>query len=153
MTVADDHDRARNANAVDLWLLDLALTAVSFLLAYRLRVLLQFQDRTLMPFAVYVPALAVMLPAWALVLPAFRVYRPAGSPIEIAWRMAKAVAAAWILASAAQTVIVRMHLFVNWGSSSIILILTLFLNYLLLTSYRLLLLRKEATLAVQRRGS
>jgi hypothetical protein len=137
----DHRNRIRTA---DLWLLDLALTAVSFLVAYRLRALLPLETRTLMPFGVYVPLLAVMLPAWGLVLPAFRVYqnRPR---TELSWilQLAPPILVAWLVSAAAEILLIRSQLFENWGSSTLILAFILPINYFLLVSYRLLLLRRE----------
>ena len=54
---------------MNLWVLDLALTAVSFLLAYYTRNLFDVEGHTLMEFGVYLWILAIILPTWAILLP------------------------------------------------------------------------------------
>src|SRR5262245_51141426 len=94
-------DRGRTNRAVDLWLLDLALTVLSFYLAYRLRALFDVQGHTVMPVDVYLPLLLIILPVWAVVLPMFRVYSASmREPLDVVWRTTKAVAIAWLIVAA-----------------------------------------------------
>jgi hypothetical protein len=129
--------------AIDLWLLDLALTAASFFLAYGLRTLLLVSGRTVMPFTVYFPSLVLIVAVWALILPLFRVYSPnaAGSFGKLR-RLMAAVLAGWIVALIAETVLIRTAYVANWGSSKALLLFVLLIDSFLLISYRLLLFRR-----------
>jgi hypothetical protein len=128
----------RKQVAVNLWLLDLVLTTVSFFLAYRVRLLFQLQGHTVMPIEVYLPSLAIILPLWAIVLLLFRVYSDRDSqPRDQILRLAKAVILAWFIAAVTQLFIYRT------ASNRLILGLTLLINLFLLTSYRVLLLRRQ----------
>jgi len=143
--------QGKPGRALDLWLLDLALTAVSFFLAYEVRVEFDLSGHTVMPVQVYLPLLIVMVPVWAIVLPLSGVY--SRSTLEGTGgilRLAKAIAVAWLVTGAADVVIGRTQLFANRGSSRLILLLTLAINQLLLVSYRLLLMRRNRYEAILR---
>jgi len=133
-------DAEKTPRAIDLWILDLALTAVSFLLAYRARVLFSVPGRQILPFEAYAPSLAVIAPTWAIVLPLFGVYSKQPS----LRRLGAAVAAAWLAAIAAEFVLMKTEVFIYWTSSRVMQLFTLVINFCLLASYRLLLLRKES---------
>jgi hypothetical protein len=136
-------DSRRPVQAIDLWLLDLALTATSFFLAYGLRTRLEVSGRTFMPFEVYAPTLVLIVAVWAVILPAFRVYSPhAAGGFGQLRRLLGALLTGWIFALIAETVLVRSALVANWGSSKALLLLTLLINVFLLISYRLLLFRR-----------
>lgn len=127
----------------DLWLLDMALTAASFLVAYRMRVAVDLQAHTVMPLGVYLPTLFIMLPICAILFPLFHVYsRLTAEPLEALWRLAKAILAAMLATGVVDFIVTRMQLFTNHGSSRLLLVLTFAINGLLLVSYRLLLVRK-----------
>jgi len=126
---------------IDLWLLDLALSAASFLLAYRVRLLFELSGRTLMSFSVYAPTLVVLIPVWSIVLPVCGIY---SQKKHRHVRLALAVTAAWCITVAAETALISRQTFVYWGSSKLILVLMLAIDYGSLLSYRLLLERRDA---------
>ena len=79
----------------DLWLLDIALTALSFYLAYQVRAAVDLRGHAVMPLRVYLPTLFIMLPVSAILLPLFRVYSPlTADPFNVFWRLAKAIVVA-----------------------------------------------------------
>ncbi len=139
------HQRKR-IFAVNLWLLDLALTAASFFLAYRIRLLFELEGHLLMPVQVYLWLLAIILPTWAMLLPLFRVYSaPTSSRAEQVLRLSKAILCAWL-------VMATIQFFVNQDASSrSIVLLTLVINYILLISYRAVLfkIKKHSALDVR----
>ena len=129
---------------LDLWLLDMALTAVSFFLAYWVRVAFALAGHVVMPLQVYLPLLIIMIPVWGIVLPVFGVYsRSLRGAADRRWVLVKAIAAAWLITMAADLIIGRMQLLTNHGSSRLILMLSLVINELLLVSYRFLLIRRK----------
>jgi len=129
-------DQRKRIFAVNLWLTDLALTAVSFFLAYRLRLLFELKGHTVMPVQVYFWLLAIILPTWALLLPLFSVYsEPTLPPLTQIGRLSKAIGSAWL-------VMAVLNSFVNPDASNrIILLLSLIINYTLLVSYRVVLMK------------
>jgi len=129
-------DQRKRIFAVNLWLTDLALTTASFFLAYRLRLLLELKGHTLMPVQVYFWLLAIILPTWALLLPVFAVYSELTlPPLMQIGRLSKAIGSAWV-------VMAVLISFVNPDASNrIILLLTLVINYILLVSYRVVLMK------------
>lgn len=129
---------------LDLWLLDMALTAVSFFLAYGVRVAFGLAGHVVMPLQVYLPLLIIMIPVWGIVLPVFGVYsRSLRGAADRRWVLVKAIAAAWLITMAADLIIGRMQLLTNHGSSRLILMFSLVINELLLVSYRFLLIRRQ----------
>ena len=129
---------------LDLWLLDMALTAVSFFLAYWVRVAFALAGHVVMPLQVYLPLLIIMIPVWGIVLPVFGVYsRSLRGTADRRWVLVKAIAAAWLITMAADLIIGRMQLLTNHGSSRLILMFSLVINELLLVSYRFLLIRRK----------
>src|SRR5215831_9491343 len=127
-------DQRKRIFAVSLWLVDLLLTLISFFLAYRLRLLINVPDKTVMKIQVYLWLLFIMLPTWAVILPLFRVYsEPAMRPLDQIIRLTKGIVFAWLLA-------LTLQFLVNKDASSrLMLFLTLGINYCLLISYRLLM--------------
>jgi hypothetical protein len=134
----------KTSRALDLWLLDIALTAVSFFLAYEVRASIDLSGHTVMPWRVYLPTLWIVVPLWAIVLPLFGVYSQSttGGP-DLVWRLSKAIAVAGLTAGVADFIVNRMQLFPNYGSSRLILFFTFATNEFLLVSYRLLLIRRD----------
>src|SRR6185436_18449146 len=129
-------DQRKRIFAVSLWLLDLLLTMVSFFFAYRLRLLVSIPGYTVMSVQVYLWLLSVILPTWAVILPLFRVYsEPAMRPLDQIIRLTKGIVFAWVLGA------LLVFLVDKDASSRLMLLLTLGINYCLLISYRLLLLR------------
>jgi hypothetical protein len=130
---------------LDLWLLDLALTTVSFFTAYRVRIVFEFRGHTVMPLQVYLPLLLAILPIWAMVLPLFQVYsEQTGSALTTLWRLTKALASALIITVVAEWFLNRAHLpGAVGGSSRLILLFTVVIDYSLLAAYRVLLIRKQ----------
>jgi exopolysaccharide biosynthesis polyprenyl glycosylphosphotransferase len=132
--------------AVNLWICDLLLTTGSFFLAYGvrssdfveriLRLLFELEGHTVMPVEVYLWHLAILLPTWALLLPAFRVYsEPTLPPLTQIGRLTKAIAFAGLVMAAAIS-------FVRPESSNRFLVLfTLGIDYFLLVSYRVVLMK------------
>jgi exopolysaccharide biosynthesis polyprenyl glycosylphosphotransferase len=128
-------DQRKRIFAVSLWLLDLLLTMVSFFLAYRLRLLFRIPEHTVMNVQVYLWLLGIILPTWAIILPLFQVYsEPAMRPLDQILRLTKAIVFAWLIVAALQ-------FFTDDASSRLMIFFTLGINYCLLISYRVLLLK------------
>jgi exopolysaccharide biosynthesis polyprenyl glycosylphosphotransferase len=137
-------DQRKRIFAVNRWLLDLALTAASFFVAYRVRTSLDMvpyvsillEGHTVMPVRVYLWLLAVILPTWAALLPLFRVYSaPSQSVRNQILTLSKAIGFAWLVMAALQ-------FFINADESNrLIVLLTLIINYVLLVCYRVILFR------------
>jgi exopolysaccharide biosynthesis polyprenyl glycosylphosphotransferase len=134
-------DQRKRILAVSLWILDLALTAASFFLAYRVRLLFDLEGHTVLPVHVYLWLLAVILPTWAILLPAFKVYsQPTLQPLVMIRRLTKAIVVAWLTTAAIQ-------FFVNPDiPARLIIIFTLAINYALLVSYRVFFTRFQKAL-------
>src|SRR6516165_4350786 len=128
-------DQRKKIFAVNLWIFDLLLTTVSFFLAYIVRSLIELEGHTVMPVRVYLWLLAIILPTWALLLPLFGVYsEPTLAPLGQIARLSKAIIGAWVVLGASIS-------FVNpEASNRLILIFTLSINYILLVSYRVVLM-------------
>lgn len=129
-------DQRKRIFAFNVWLLDLVLTAASFLLAYRFRSLFELEGHTVMPVQIYLWLLAIILPTWAVLLPLFGVYSEPGlRPLYQVLRLSKAIGFAWL-------VMLAVQFFVNQDRSNrLIVLFTLVLNYLLLVSYRVILFK------------
>ena len=129
-------DQRKRIFAFNVWLFDLVLTAVSFLLAYRFRSLFELEGHTVMPVQVYLWLLAIILPTWAVLLPVFRVYSDPGlRPLHQILRLSKAIGFAWL-------VMLAVQFFVKQDQTNrLIVLFTLVLNYLLLVSYRVILFK------------
>jgi exopolysaccharide biosynthesis polyprenyl glycosylphosphotransferase len=129
-------DQRKRIFAVNLWLFDLALTTASFFLAYGFRLLFDLAGHTIMPVQVYLWLLAIILPTWAILLPLFGVYSaPALRPLTQIVHLSKAIGFAWLVMAALQ-------FFVNDDASNrFIVLFTLVINYILLVSYRVVLLK------------
>src|SRR5215471_7151612 len=129
-------DQRKRIFAVKIWILDLLLTTASFFLAYQFRSLLVLEDHTLMPVQVYLWLLAIILPTWAVLLPLFSVYsEPTLAPLSQIARLSKAIVWAWFIVAV-------LVLFLNPDRSNrFILVFTLAINYILLVSYRLVLMK------------
>ena len=129
-------DQRKRIFAVNLWVVDLGLTAASFFLAYGLRLQFEVEGHTLMGIQVYLRLLAMILPAWAILLPLFRVYsEPASGPVDQILRLTKGILVAWLAITALQ-------FFLKWDNTNrLIVVFTLVINYVLLVSYRVLLLK------------
>jgi exopolysaccharide biosynthesis polyprenyl glycosylphosphotransferase len=129
-------DQRKRIFAVNLWVFDLVLTTASFFLAYRFRSLFELEGHLVMPVQIYLWLLAIILPTWALLLPLFRVYsEPTLAPLNQIVRLSKGIVCAWLLMAA-------LISFVKPDQSNrVILILTLAINYILLVSYRVVLMK------------
>src|SRR5438034_936200 len=129
-------DQRKRIFAVNLWLTDLALTTVSFFLAYRFRSLFELKGHTVMPVQTYFWHLAIILPTWALLLPVFSVYsEPTLPSLNQIGRLSKAIGFAWLLVAV-------LISFVNPDASNRIIVLsTLVIKYILLVSYRVVLMK------------
>src|ERR1051326_54516 len=129
-------DQRKRIFAVNLWLTDLALTTVSFFVSYRFRLLFELKGHTVMPIQVYFWLLAIILPTWAFLLPLFAVYSELTlPPLAQIGRLSKAIGSAWL-------VMAVLISFVDPDASNrIILLLTLAINYILLVSYRVVLMK------------
>jgi exopolysaccharide biosynthesis polyprenyl glycosylphosphotransferase len=89
-----------------------------------------------MPVQIYLWLLAIILPTWALLLPLFRVYsEPTLAPLNQIARLSKAILCAWLLMAALIPFVKPVQ------SNRVILILTLAINYILLVSYRVVLMK------------
>jgi len=128
-------DQRKRIFAVNRWVVDLVLTTASFFLAYWIRSLIAVEDHTLMSIHVYLWLLAIILPTWASLLPLFGVYsEPTLAPLSQIARLSKAIIGAWVVLGASIS-------FVNpVESNRLILIFTLAINYILLVSYRVVLM-------------
>jgi exopolysaccharide biosynthesis polyprenyl glycosylphosphotransferase len=139
-------DQRKRIFAFNWRLVDLCLTAVSFLLAYYIRKLVYLEGHTVMELGVYLWLLAIILPTWAIVFPAFRVYsEPTGPTTSHIIRLSKAIAFAGL-------VIAAILSFIKSNETNRAMVpLTLAINYVLLVSYRLVLFRisKHAALDVR----
>ncbi len=129
-------DQRKRIFAVNLWLTDLALTTASFFLAYRFRLLFDLKGHTVMPIQVYFWLLSIILPTWALLLPIFSVYSELTlPPLTQIKRLSKAIGFAWL-------VVAVLISFVNPDASNrIVVLLMLVINYILLVSYRVVLMK------------
>src|SRR5262245_4023810 len=129
-------DQRKRIFAVNIWLMDLALTAASFFLAYGLRLQLDVEGHTVMAIRVYVWLLLVILPTWAILLPLFRVYSELTlPPLYQILRLTKAIAFAWLIMAS------TLYFLKQDSPARLIVFFTLVLNYVLLVSYRVALLR------------
>jgi len=132
-------DQRKRIFAVNLWLVDLALTTASFILAYCLRTFVDLQGYTVLPFREYLWLLAIILPVWALILPIFRVYTDLTSPpFDQIVRLTKGVFFAWLTLLATQFFLTNGDVF---SRHRLIAIFTLVINYFLLVAYRIVLIR------------
>ena len=129
-------DQRKRIFAFNVWLLDLVLTAASFLLAYRFRSLFELEGHTVMPVQIYLWLLAIILPTWAVLLPLFGVYSEPGlRPLYQILRLSKAIGFAWL-------VMLAVQFFVNQDQTNrLIVLFTLVINYLLLVSYRVIIFK------------
>ena len=127
-------DQRKRVFAFNVWLLDLLLTAASFLLAYQFRSLFELEGHKVMPVQIYLWLLAIILPTWAVLLPAFGVYsEPVLRPLHQILRLSKAIGFAWL-------VMLAVQFFINQDQTNrLIVLFTLVINYLLLVSYRIIL--------------
>src|SRR5262245_31880047 len=129
-------DQRKRIFAFNVWLFDLLLTAASFLLAYRFRLLFELAGHTVMPVQIYLWLLAIILPTWAILLPLFGVYSELSlPPLGHIIRLSKAIGFAWLVMAALQFFIK------DDASNRFIVLFTLVINYILLVTYRLILLR------------
>jgi len=129
-------DQRKRIFAVSRWLFDLVLTIASFFLAYLLRLQFDFPGHKVMDIQVYLWLLFIILPTWATMLPLFRVYSdPAMRPIDQILRLTKAIVFAWL-------VVATLQFYTDpTASSRLMIFFTLGINYFLLISYRVLLLK------------
>ncbi|HME99215.1 MAG TPA: sugar transferase [Terriglobia bacterium] len=139
-------DQRKRIFAVNLWICDLCLTTASFFLAYGFRssdmverVLGSFFElggHPVMPARVYLWHLAIILPTWAVLLPLFRVYsEPTLPPLTQIGRLSKAIGFAGLVMAAAIS-FVRPD-----ASNRLIVGFTLVIDYILLISYRVVLMK------------
>src|SRR5262245_33625863 len=129
-------DQRKRIFAVNLWLLDLILTTVSFFIAYGLRLPIELEGHTVMPVSVYVRLLLIILPTWAILLPLFRVYSELTlPPLHQILRLSKAIVFAWLILAA------TLYFIKPDAPARAIIFFTLIVNYILLVSYRVVLLR------------
>ncbi len=129
-------DQRKRIFAVTLWLSDLALTTASFFLAYQFRLLFELEGHTVMPVRIYLSLLAIILPTWAVLLPMFRVYSELTlPPLGQMLRLTKAIGFAGLVMAAAIS-------FMNPGASNrFVVVFTLVIDYILLVSYRIVLMK------------
>src|SRR5215831_5703751 len=139
-------DQRKRIFAVNLWIWDLLLTTASFFLAYGFRssdiverILGSFFElggHTVMPARVYLWHLAIILPTWAVLLPLFRVYsEPTLPPLTQIGRLSKAIGLAGLIMAASIS-------FVKPDTSNrVIVFATLLIDYVLLVSYRVVLMK------------
>src|SRR5262249_37516696 len=129
-------DQRKRIFAVNIWLLDLTLTSASFFLAYGLRFAIELEGHTVMAVRVYVWLLAIILPIWTILLPLFRVYSELTlPPLDQILRLTKAVGVAWLILAA------TLYFLRPDAPARGIVFFTLIINYILLVSYRVVLLR------------
>ncbi len=128
-------DQRKRIFAVNMWVSDLVLTTASFFLAYWFRSFFELEGHTVMPVQIYLWLLAIILPTWAILLPLFRVYsEPTLAPLTQIARLSKAIVVAWLVMAA-------LISFLNPDRSNRFIVgFTLAINYILLVSYRVLLM-------------
>ena len=120
--------------AFNLFLIDLALTAGSFFLAYGARSSFELEGHTVMPMGIYLWLLWLILPIWGVLLPAFGVYSARFLSLrDQLVQLSKAIGLAWIVAAA------LLFFFDQEATSRLIAVFTLVINYALLVSYRVVL--------------
>src|SRR5262245_62107351 len=129
-------DQRKRIFAVNLWLVDLLLTAASFFLAYWFRLLIELEGHTVMALGVYLWILIIILPTWAILLPLFRVYsEPTLPPLTQIGRLSKAIGLAGLVMAASIS-------FVKPDTSNrVIVFSTLLIDFVLLVSYRVILMK------------
>lgn len=133
-------DQRKKIFAVNCWIVDLLLTAVSFYSAYTFRRVIDLRGHTVMPVGTYLWLLAVILPTWAILLPLFRVYSDATlRPLDQILRLTKAIGFAWLVMATA--VSLTNNDAETYASSRGILLLTLIINYIVLVSFRVFMIR------------
>src|SRR5262245_3551692 len=131
-------DQRKRIFAVNLWLVDLFLTTASFYLAYRLRQLMDLKGYTVLPLAEYLWLLWIILPEWAVMLPSFGVYWDfMTSRLDQVYRLTKWIFFAWLTLLAAQFFVSRNA----FDRHRLIAVFTLAINYFLLVTYRMFLIR------------
>jgi lipopolysaccharide/colanic/teichoic acid biosynthesis glycosyltransferase len=129
-------DQRKRIFAVNLWAADLLLTTASFFLAYGFRSLFELEGHTLMSVRVYLWLLAIILPTWALLLPLFRVYAELTLPsLTQIGRLSRAIGFAGLVMAAAISFTAPEF------SNRFIVLFTLVIDYILLVSYRIVLLK------------
>jgi exopolysaccharide biosynthesis polyprenyl glycosylphosphotransferase len=129
-------DQRKRIFAVNLWVFDLFLTTASFFFAYGFRSLFELQGHTLMPVPVYLWLLGIVLPTWALSLPLFRVYSELTlPPLSQIVRLSKAIGFAGLVAATAISFISPD------ASNRLIVLFTWVIDYILLVSYRVVLMK------------
>src|SRR5688500_4484709 len=132
-------DQRKRIFAVNLWLIDLALTTASFVLAYCLRTVVDLEGYTVLRFREYLWLLAIILPVWPVMLPVFRVYTDLTSPpFDQIVRLTKGVFFAWLTVLAAQFFVSSGDVF---SRHRLIAVFTLVINYFFLVAYRIVLIR------------
>src|SRR5436190_1242940 len=139
-------DQRKKIFAVNLWICDLLLTTGSFFLAYSLRSSLYVEQflraffpldgHTVMPVRIYLWILAIIIPTWAVLLPLFRVYsEPTLPPLQQVGRLTRAIGLAGLVMAAAIS-------FVKPDASNrFIVAFTLTIDYVVLLSYRVALMK------------
>src|SRR4030095_3605511 len=139
-------DQRKKIFAVNLWIFDLLLTTASFFLAYTVRssglveralgLFFGLEGHTLMPVQIYLWILAIIVPTWAVLLPLFRVYsEPTLHPLKQIGRLSKTIGFAGLVMAAAIS-------FVKPDASNrFIVVFMLVINYILLVSYRVVLMK------------
>jgi exopolysaccharide biosynthesis polyprenyl glycosylphosphotransferase len=133
-------DQRKRIFAVNCWILDLLLTAASFYSAYTFRMLIPLQGHTVMPVGTYLWLLAIILPTWAILLPLFSVYSNVKlRPLDQILKLTKAIVIAWLVMATA--VSLSNNDAETYASSRGILVLTLVINYVVLVSSRILMIR------------
>ena len=131
-------DQRKRIFAVNLWLIDLALTTASFYVAYRLRLLVELKGYTVLGFREYLWLLAIILPVWAIMFPLFRVYADlTASPLDQIIRLTKGIFFGWLTLLATQFFVTEDA----FSRHRLIALFFLVVNYLLLVAYRLVLIR------------
>jgi hypothetical protein len=120
----------------NLWLFDLVLTAISFVVAYRLRSLLTIQNHPLLPITDYLWLLTVLAPALAVLLPLFLVYQTPDGPV---WQQIVRLSKGFGVGSLLLFVIPFLRS--SYLSNRTLLALMLVIDFSLLVSYRLIALR------------
>jgi exopolysaccharide biosynthesis polyprenyl glycosylphosphotransferase len=129
-------DQRKRIFAVNLWAVDLILTTASFFLAYVFRSWFELEGHTLMSVRVYLWLLAIVLPTWALLLPLFRVYSELTLPfLTQIGRLSKSIGFAGLVVAAA------ISFSKPDTSNRFIVLFTVLINYTLLVSYRVILIK------------
>ncbi|HEX4998467.1 MAG TPA: hypothetical protein VFY29_09580 [Terriglobia bacterium] len=119
--------------AFNLWLFDLTLTALSFLVAYKIRAFFSLSNHLILPIESYFWMLALILPVWAVVLPV------AGAYPGRAFGAVRGLSVSWAVVFLLWLLFFRSD---SYPANRLLFTMTLLIDATLLVVYRYLVLQK-----------